>query len=229
LKYDANIDHAIITGLERESMYWTELYVYVCSIYRRISYDAFTKHLGKLMSDKLVDRNYVMGRGKKVPYFLTEKAKQQQRLQILEFRSPKERAKLDMKIKKEKRQTLYILLLLFRPRSSYQFETKQEFENFLSAFDLSRKDLITIANSGNVAKVKDEYYMHTELKSSTGDITISIRKYTKSSNRAVPSNSYLCSVKGLTAREILNIENRPAFWHIDFTTSEVEAAFKSLY
>jgi hypothetical protein len=71
------------------------LYDHVCTTYRPISFDAFNRHLKRLVSDKLVSINDA-GRDMKVNYALTEIADRRLRLKIFELKSPLEMQRLDL-------------------------------------------------------------------------------------------------------------------------------------
>jgi hypothetical protein len=212
------------------------LYHNICTTYRQISFDAFNRHLKRLVSEKLVSREDA-GLGKKVKYSLTEKAKQRRRLKILELKSPKEKQRLDLITTEQKRKNLFILLLLFRQKCCYKFETEEAFENFLLQFDLAREDLSILGEPNHTTVDRDRkiYYKTTIFRSPEKDITIIRRQNTfrRDSKKGLvsvpPSISYDCSIKGLTIRDILNPKNRPAFGHLNLTLEEVEEAFKTLF
>ena len=236
MRYDEKIDYSIIEGLEKNGcMHTHDLYLHVCTTYKQISFDAFNRHLKRLVSKTLVSR-VGDGPGKKVNYALTERANLWQRLKILVLNSIDEKQGIDQNTAEQKRKDLFILLLLFRQKCRYKFETEKAFENFLSQSDLSREDLTVLGepNHTTVDRYRRRYFKTTIFRSPEKDITIirrqdMFRRDSKGLIRVPPSISYDCSIKGLTIRDILNPKNRPAFRHVNFTLEEVEEAFKTLH
>jgi DNA-binding HxlR family transcriptional regulator len=226
MRYDSKIDDVIIKSLNKRDMHWNELYRHVCTSYKHISYDAFTRHLGVLRSEKLVDRNDIKERGIKVSYFLTEKAKQQLRLKILQTKSSKERTRTGIKTMQERRHTLFILLLLFCQKYTYHFETDQDFDDFLSTFDLSGKVFKLTNNQVGISNDKTESYQNTTMKA--GEVIINCRKAVNMHTQQSHSVSYSCHVSRINLNEILDPGTRPAFWHVNLSEGEINDAIHSL-
>jgi DNA-binding HxlR family transcriptional regulator len=226
MRYDLKIDGIIIKCLNERDMHWNELYRHVCESYKHISYDAFTKHLKILRSKKLVDRNDIKERGVKVYYFLTEEARQQRRLKILQYKSSKERTRMEIKTNEDRRQAVLILLFLFRKRHTYHLETEQDFDDFLSTFNLTGKVFTLGSNKLEIAKDKNQFYRNSTLIA--GDVIVNRRELVDSRSHQSHSLSYLCSIRRINLKEILNPETRPAFWHLKLTEGEINDAIQSL-
>jgi DNA-binding HxlR family transcriptional regulator len=226
MRYDLKIDGIIIKCLNERDMHWNELYRHVCESYKHISYDAFTKHLKILRSKKLVDCNDIKERGVKVYYFLTEEARQQRRLKILQYKSSKERTRMEIKTNEDRRQAVFILLFLFRKRHTYHLETEQDFDNFLSTFNLTGKVFTLGSNKLEIAKDKNQFYRNSTLIA--GDVIVNRRELVDSRSHQSHSLSYRCSIRRINLKEILNPETRPAFWHLKLTEGEINDAIQSL-
>jgi hypothetical protein len=107
--------------------------------YRRISVDAFDSHRRKMLSEGYIDKDDPGGRGKRVYYFLTEKTKQMQRLNILRLKSKKEIAELNNQIEEEKRLNVYLLIFFVSIHRAYEFKTIEQLKKFLSEAGVSIK------------------------------------------------------------------------------------------
>jgi DNA-binding HxlR family transcriptional regulator len=226
MRYDLEIDDIIINGLNERDMHWNELYRHVRESHKHLSYDAFTKHLKILISKKLVDRNDIKQRGVKVFYFLTEEARQQLRLKILQSKSSKGRTKMELRTNEDRRQLLFILLLLFRQRHTYHLETEQDFDDFLSMFNLTGKVFTLGSNKLEIAKDKNQYYRNSTLNA--GHVIVNRRELVDSRTQQSHSVSYRCNVRRISIKEISNPETRPAFWHVKLTEPEINDAVQSL-
>jgi hypothetical protein len=130
----------------------------------------------------------------------------------LDFKSDKERAKPRVSNEVVKREKIYILLLLFRHRSIYKFDTESGFNSFLHQFKLTRSQLIQTRRPNFVYVSGDGSYRYLEMawRSPLSDIEITRQDviHRKDSNGKLHPASqsefyYYCSVKGLTERETI--------------------------
>jgi hypothetical protein len=213
MKYDAGIDDSIIRCLNKKgSLHTNGLYKLICSSYKKVSFDAFNRHRERLLSDQLIDRTFT-GIGKKTKYCLSEKAKRQLKFKILELKSEKWKGKPD-KGEEQERMILFILLLLFRQRSIYKFDTTEELERFLLRFNLTTEQFISSDNLKPLYTSIDrsERYQQTFWISPSDVVEVNIKEiiYRKDSTgklrQVVPRECYYyCTVKGLTIQEILGL------------------------
>jgi hypothetical protein len=97
-----------------------------------------------MIGKTLISKNDNGERGKKVYYFLTEKAKQLQRLKILESKSAERIATLEIKRRGERHTKIYIFLFHFMEfmRKYPKQLTKQEVSAILTNLQSSENDFV---------------------------------------------------------------------------------------
>jgi DNA-binding HxlR family transcriptional regulator len=237
LEWNEKIDLSIIECLEKNGkLHYNGLYDQVCFTYRGVSPDTFSRHLKKLVADGYIEKTW-NGIGRKASHCLTEKARQQARMGTLDFKSEKERVKSGINSEGVKRQKLYILLLLFRHRSIYKFDTETGFDNFLSQFKLTRHQLIQTPYPKFIYVSGDRSYRYlgTAWRSPSNDIEITKHDIIHRKDSAgklhrvtQPEFYYYCSVKGLTEREIIYSDLRFASSPLEITKEQAEEAFSIL-
>lgn len=237
MRWDEKVDSSIIESLGKDQLHTEGLYEQVCSRYRGISFDAFNRHLKKLVADGYIKKSSI-GIGKKASHCLTEKARRSLRIGTFDIKSKKGRVRRGVNSERIKCQKLYVLLLLFRHRTIYRFDTEIEFDNFLTQFKLTSEQLIQ-THSPNFIHISGDgsyQYLGTAWKSPNGDIEISKhdithRKDSTGNLRRLtqPEFYYSCSVKGLTEREVLNSDLRLASSSFRITREEAEEAFRILH
>jgi hypothetical protein len=199
-----------------------QLYYAISKLYKKISLDAFNFHIKKMINNRLIDKNDTGARGKKVYYFLTEKAKQQKRLKILASRSQEEKIQFEMESEVERRQKLYFLLLWFRQnwKPVYRISDERDLDNLLSMVGSSKKDL-------EIGRIRDEFEGDEHIIYITfkpiSDVVILKDERFKESNKENRKIRYHYVLPGVSVRDIL--EAPAAFEHINFTHSEVQDTF----
>ena len=237
MRWDEKIDIAIIKCLEKnDNLHYNGLYKLVCSTYRTISRETFSSHIKKLVASGYIDK-FFNGIGKKARLCLTDKAKRQVRMETLDFKSEKERAKRNINSEGISHKQLCILLLLFRPPAIYKFDTETGFDNFLSQFKLTRQQLIQTPDPEFAYLSGDRSYRYkgTSWRSPLNNIKItrqnvihrkdSIGKY----HRAMqPEFYYVCIVKGLTERKIIYSDIRRPSSFFKITKNQAKKAFSIL-
>jgi hypothetical protein len=139
--------------------------------------------------------------GKYGLFYLTEKCKLQRKLGVLKLDSPVPKLnELSLSLSAQlaiKRINVYILLLLFRSDSSYEFAKVEELEYFLSILGLSKNSLTMKSPHGPLHKSKNEVYSMAEFRSEDGRISVHERSYISSPHRLRGSISFICNIKGV--------------------------------
>jgi DNA-binding HxlR family transcriptional regulator len=148
------IDRAIIRALYiNTTLSSNELRRQAGRSYKKVWPSVFFDHIEHLIKQKLIDKNETGGRGKKVYYFLTEKAKEAYRAGILEITEKKEdndtkhtqrlRNRFEKESQELMRQKMYLLLFFFGTidHPVYELHSEMELKQFLSKLGLSRNDL----------------------------------------------------------------------------------------
>ena len=212
LRWNEELDPSIIKCLENNSkLHYNGLYTLVCSTYRTVSPETFSSHIKKLVDSGYIDK-FSNGIGKKAWLSLTDKARRQARMETLDFKSGKERAKPNVNSEGISLKQLCVLLLLFRRPTIYKFDTETGFDNFLSQFKLTRQQLIQTRSPKFICVSGDRSYQFKETawEAPSNDIEITRHDVThrKDSTGKLhrvmqPEFYYYCRVKGLTEREII--------------------------
>jgi hypothetical protein len=186
--------------------------------YRRISKDAYQRHIRRLISSGKVERYDTQSRGCLVSYFLTEKAKKQISLKFVST-DPEQ----------DKLRFLYLLILVFTQQCYYEFTNEEQFNRFLSSLHISRENLyIVYDGKDQLTEIRDEFIKLKIYRSKDGKIDIVRKEYMPSPSRQNNSIGYHCAIRGITEKMIFVSKYRPAFWHIGFTSSEIKRTFESL-
>jgi hypothetical protein len=227
LEYDVLIDQSIVSILQRENTCsYNELYRYVCKKHRKVARESFNFHIKKLQDEKAIQKNDSGARGKKVYYFLTEEAKQKQRLQILEHLAKKDKKVFDNKTKESKRKKLYLLLLFLESMMKPRFlPTEDDLSKFLSMIGTSRKHLT----------VKEKNYYENDRRIVTRFEPISGIELFKHEKPNEPNEKgdtlvhYVCRLPGVSMPELLHYRDDVSLLeHLDFTKEEAQEAFLAL-
>ena len=202
-KYDLDLDEFIIRrALYKKNMGYRELFREIGERYHRISFETFNRHINHLKNSGWIDKD-----AKYSQYHLTEKCKEQLKLGTLFLSSPHEKAiELTSSAKSAmERINVYILLLLFKSDSSYEFTRAEELEYFLSLFGLSKSSLAFKIPHGTLYKSNNEIYTMAVLESRDGRISIHEKKYVSSPRRLKKSISFICNIKGVISVNYLRI------------------------
>jgi DNA-binding MarR family transcriptional regulator len=127
-------------------MYYTELFRAIKILYKKVSIDAFNSHIKSMIGKALISKNDNGERGKKVYYFLTGKAKQLQRLKILESNHAENTAAPEIKEREERRIKIYIFLFYAMEimRKFPKMLTKEEVSALLANLQSSDNDLVEV-------------------------------------------------------------------------------------
>ena len=219
MRWDEKLDSIIVDILyKKKAVEWGKLHREINLCYKKISKDAYQRHMKRLRSKGKIERNDNQNRGCLVSYFLSEKTKKQKSLEIIGTDAEQDKLRI-----------LYILILMFTQRSYYEFENEWQFDMFLSSLHLSRDRLFTVSDSGNqLVELNDELVQLKIYRSNNGEIDIVRKKYIRSPSRKTNSIAYHCGVKGITEKMIFTSKYRPAFWHVGFTSSEVKRSFEMM-
>jgi DNA-binding HxlR family transcriptional regulator len=226
MELDEEIDNSIIDMLNKnKKMYYMGLYRAICKAYKKISIDAFNFHLKTMRDKNLIDRQDSKERGKKVYYFLSEKAKQEQRLKILQFKSQKGKINLKRESDEGRRQKLYFLMLLFLQNWKPVYSVKDGEDGLndiiLADANITKKDLIVKEIKKEVQG--DQHIVSTIYKPISG-LAIRKQEIFKEPNKQNYRVGYNCVLPGVSIDEILKDSNRIAFKHNKFRRTEVEDA-----
>ncbi|HEY7569779.1 MAG TPA: hypothetical protein VH796_00295 [Nitrososphaeraceae archaeon] len=237
MKRDEKLDPTIIQCLtNNRKLHYNALYREVCSTYRKVSPDTFSSHVKRLVDTENIERTW-NGIGREAQYFLTNKARRQLRMGTLDFKSDKEKVNSGLNNEGLRRQKLYILLLLFRHRSVYKFDTEAGFDNFLSQFRLTRQQLIQTQHPKSIYVSGDRTYdyLNTSWESHSNNIRITrqdvihrIDSTGKPHRVTQPEFYYYCTVKGLTARDIVHSDWRRKLSSFKVTKEQTKEAFSIL-
>jgi hypothetical protein len=197
-KYDLELDDFIIKALREKNIGYRELHRLVEEKYRRLSFETFNRHINHLKQSILIDKD-----AKHALFYLTEKCKQQLKFGILVLVPPKtpKQKKIESIPSTQlasKQINVYVLLLLFKSDSTYEFERVEELEHFLSVMGLSMNSFAMKSPSGPLYKSKkNEVYRMEVFASDDGRITVNKKGYLSSTHRIKNSVSYVCNVKCL--------------------------------
>ena len=220
MKYTQQIEASIIIILKKDgSKYWSQLYKKTKESYKYIALETFNSCIKDLINKNLISRQDVLKPGKKVNYSLTDKGKQYLRLILTE-------PEKELNGTRETRLHVYLLLFMFVIPPRYIFKTEKDLENFLLDNSLSTKQLV---QSRKREESKDgKTVVLTVFKPFSG-INVVRKESSNTSSSDVGSQSYFdCYIPGLSISDILYSRSRPAFWHINFTHSEVQHVFNLL-
>ena len=248
--YDTNIDKAVFKILyEQEKVSSRELKEEVeeCSRNgKNISSALFAFHLTQmLISDQKYSRYLVSpvidkkdcGRGKKIFYSLTNKARIRMNLKLPILREESTREKA------------YQLFLLFMspageaPANSATFTSEEEFDSFLYKMHISKKDLlpIKVENGINLRKIPISKYKKQNVieepitittfsnqQEEESDIAIFRIDYLKGSENE-GSFYYVYRLRGISKKEALNYRQSNApFSHIELIEDKINDCFNLL-
>jgi DNA-binding HxlR family transcriptional regulator len=98
LKYDKLLDQKIVEILYEKSfnnndstLGYNELYREICKIYRKISKGVYDFHIKKLVNEGIIEKKRSNKKNNAVYCYLTTKAKDEKKMQLLVFKSKKEK------------------------------------------------------------------------------------------------------------------------------------------
>jgi hypothetical protein len=195
-QYDEEMDYFIIKSLDEKNAGYNELFRLVKEKYNRhISDDTFDRHITHLKISGWIDKDT-----KFTPFYLTEKCKQQLKLGTLKLVSPVPKLNESISLSAQlaiKRINVYILLLLFRSGSSYEFAKVEELEYFLFRLGLSKNSLVMKSPHGPLHKSKNEVYSMAVFEPEDGRFSVHERRYVSSPRRLRDSISFICNIKGV--------------------------------
>lgn len=192
-------------------------------LYKKIAPATFSSCIKDLLLNKLIDKTDTKERGIKVHYFLTNKGKQHFKL-LLKGHETKSKGTSNEETKR--RLGLYLLIVLFSKPPAYTFKSEEEFAALLSKNNLSEKDLTRLTKSEENKEGKP--VITTTFESESGLFVWKVETLNKQNIPEERSCIYKCKLPGLSITDILEGRNNMAFWHMKFTESEVQDAFKLL-
>jgi hypothetical protein len=196
-QYDDEMDHFIIKSLDQKNTGYRNLFRLVKEKHNRnISYDTFDRHIKHLIESGMISKDE-----KFAPFYLTEKCKKQLRLKALNLIAPvpksnKSSLSTQLAIKQI---NMYILILLFRSGSSYEFVKVEELKYFLSILGLSTNSLALKSrpSDSQLYKSNNEVYRMRVFESDDGRISVHERRYVSSPRRLRDSISFVSNIKGV--------------------------------
>lgn len=198
-------------------MHWRGVYREIRKIYEKIALETYNSCMKDLLSNKLICKEDVKEKGKRVIYSLTTKGSQRIRLLPRIYEAQKI---TDGLIEEAKRLLkAYLLLLLFRARPEYTIKSKNKFIHFLSTKNLSPKDLV-LRNKRE--ENKDGVIRSITVYKQISGISIWKIETSEILNPEKKTSVYKFSLPGLSITDILHSRNKPVFWHINFTKDEIQ-------
>ena len=196
-QYDLEMDYFIIESLDKKNIGYNNLHRLVNEKYNRhISDDTFDYHITHLTKSGWIDKD-----AKFAPFYLTERCKQKLKFGVLKLDSPVPKlneSTLSLSTQLAiKRINVYILLLLFRLGSSYEFAKVEELEHLLFILGLTKNSLAMKSPHGPLHKSKNEVYSMAVFESEDGRISVRERRYMSSPHSLRDSISFICNIKGV--------------------------------
>lgn len=134
-KYDVELDHAIIKTLNGGDLGYRDLFNVIKAHVN--SFDTFNRHINHLTDSGLIKKNT-----KHAPFHLTEECRQRLRLKALNLVSPTLDESSSSTRLANRQINMYILVLLCKLGTNYEFERMEELENFLFTLGLSIKSFV---------------------------------------------------------------------------------------
>ena len=196
-------------------MYYMELFRAIKNTYRKISIDAFNSHIKNMIGKALISKDDNGQRGKRVYYFLTEKAKQLQRLKILESKPAENMAGLEIKKREERRVKIYYFLfhVMDIMRKLPKRLTKQEVSVLLADLQSSENDLV----EDYKGEVEDRKWI--QYKPISNVIIGEVERYYQGKKQ----KTYECYLPGISITDIIWSVNGSNL--ISYSSKELEEAF----
>lgn len=195
-QYNLGMDYFIIESLSKENIGYRELFELIKANHNQhISFDTFNRHIEYLKKSGMIYKN-----GKFAPFRLTEKCEQQLKMGALDLDAPASKMGNPSSSSTQlarKQINVYILLLLFKSDSSFEFAKVEELEYFLSLFSLSKNSLVMKMPHGSLTKFKNETYTMAVFESGDSRISVHERRYFTSPRRSRDSISFICNIKGV--------------------------------
>lgn len=192
-------------------------------IYEKIALETYNSCMKDLLSNKLICKEDVKEKGRKVNYSLTTKGSQRIRLLPRIYEARKITAGLNEEA--ERLRKAYLLLLLFRAPPEYAIKSKKKFIHFLSTKNLSLKDLV-LRNKRE--EIKDGKIRIITIYKQTSDISIWKIETSEVLNPEKKETVYKFFLPGLSITDIMESRNKPLFWYIKFTKDEIQDIFRML-
>src|SRR5206468_5842427 len=108
----------------------------------------------------------------------------------------------------------------------YIFETEKDLDDFLLENSLSTKDLVPLRKKEESKDGKT--IVVTVFKTLSGIYIVKKEPLNAAPSDGGAQSYFDCYIPGLSITDILYSRSRPAFWHINFTHSEVQHVFNLL-
>ena len=187
----------MINALRKKNIGYRDLFRLVKEKFNQnISFDTFDRHVKHLMKTDMIKKDQ-----KYAPFYLTEKCKRQLNLKALNLVRPVQtlnELSLSTQFAASKQVNVYILILLFKSGSTYEFEKIEKLEYFLSIFGLSVKSFSFSSASDALHKSKNEVYrLEWVFRSDDNRFSVNKRRYESSPHRIRNSISFVCNIKGV--------------------------------
>ena len=228
-QYDLEMNYFIINSLAQKPMGYKDLFRLVKEKHNpRIVDDTFSRHMRHLVESGMIAKD-----AKYSPFYLNEKCRQQLKLGlVLESLKPKKTIEPSPSTQLAiKRIRIHILLLLFKPDTTYEFAKIEELENFFSLFGLSLSresfayksagsDVLHRTDSGEV------YRREVELVSSDRRFSVNRIRYQSSPHRQKNTISFVCHIKGIKY-PIARYQSDP-FSNTSITQDEIKNVLSAL-
>jgi hypothetical protein len=226
MKRDENIDDWIAKAIEENSPernYYIEIYRTICTLYKKISIDAFNLHLKQMVGSGLISKNGSPERGKRVFYFLTGKAIRKQRLKIFHPSHP------EIGTESDKRLKLYFLMLWFHQsmKAGYVVEGNEGDEEvvntILSMVNAPKEDLII--DRKRKIHIGNKHFLITTFKP-LSNIDITKKEIIGGPQKGRRRVEYGFFPRGVSPEDLL--KPQPLFEDLHITSSDIDEAINLL-
>ena len=240
-KWDKDISDWIIEALrENNRLGRNEIYEYVDQRYREdrhkttsLSKDVFDKHLKFLIQNGKVGKNDAGQRGTRIEHFLTQEAKRELQLGILDLEALKNQDKKLMEMTPQmKFRALYILILMFNHTTSFEFQNKDELRSFLAPFHpkllkASKARMADEHDSEGEVK-KERRHFQTIVEFQDKGVIVYDNEYVNRYHGGI-TNVYNCQIRGMTKESVISNRIDKPFQYLSFSSDQITEAFILLH
>ncbi len=231
--YDKEVDKTITKELyNNDTLGYNELYRNVCKYYRKIAKDSYNFHIQKLKVENVLNNREIQeGKIKKSYYFLTAEAKQKHRLQILNYKTEKEKAEFILANEKDRRLITYLFLIidyrLYRSEADgFRGLTEEELDIHLHKCNIRRNDLFLDETFANDRIIDGKRKRITLLKTKTNIQVYKVKTFNKSDE--LQSIVYNLNLPGFSVEEFKENLKFRGIEHTGFTNKEIEDGLNNL-
>lgn len=226
MKYDVVLDEKLVDILYEKSFNdidstigYNQLYRELCKTYRKISKGVYDFHVKKLVDEEILEKKSSGKKNNSVYCYLTTKAKDEKKMQLLVFKSKKEKERYQNITNEDKRARIFLLLFyLLSGSKSYLFKNDNDLEDFLMKNNLTMDNLIinktTIRRSSKIRITSYDTINHIRVTK--------IEKILKEGKRiSYNFDHYNVSVQGFVIPDFFNSER---LWSKGYTLQEINDA-----